>query len=491
MKFNLQILLILFVLPSILWGAEPENSNSKEFKKSVALIRTYQQAHDWLIPWNKKALRQRNGAALVLPQQQLLTTAGLVMNHTLIEVRKPGDDRPYEAEVILADNAINLALLHVSDPSFWDDLDPVEWGKTKLGDSKIQYWESKNEWKSISGKVKQLFIGYRSQSKAHFPVFEVVASLKSKVQGNPLVQNNKITGMIMQLRDSNLDAFPASFLQTFIKKASEKPYSGFPQRGFGWQQITQDALRSHLSIEKSQTGILIDRIFHYGTGSDVLQINDFLVSMAGKKLSNEGKIEHSEWGNVLFDFLFTDQPQNFETFSLEVIRQGKRLSLETHLEDFPAEKYSVPLKTVEHPPRYVLRGGVLFQELNMNYLEIWGKDWTSKAPARLSIYQQLESHLPVNKNRRLVLVTRVLPTSINIGYQNLRSLIVTEINGRPVHRLEDVKTAFENPRDGFHQVNFMPGSNRAYLILPDAEMKATDQQILQHFQIPHLERLSF
>ena len=86
MKHCLQMLFIIFFLPALLWGAETEKPTSREFKKSVVLIRSYQQAHDWLIPWNKKSLRQRNGAALVLPKQQLLTTAELVVNHTLIEV---------------------------------------------------------------------------------------------------------------------------------------------------------------------------------------------------------------------------------------------------------------------------------------------------------------------------------------------------------------------------------------------------------------------
>ncbi len=488
MKHCLQLLLIVFLLPSSLWSTETEPT-PREFKNSVVSVRSYQQAHDWLIPWNKKALQQRNGAALVLPKQQLLTTAGLVNNHTLIEVRKPNDEKPYEAEVILADNAINLALLHIPDPAFWGKLSPVEWGKAEVGDSKVQYWENKNEWKSVAGKVKQLFIGYHAGSRAHFPSLEVAASLKSRVQGNPIVQNNQITGMVMQLRDSNLDALPASFLQTFIEKAASQPYQGFPQRGFGWQRISQDSLRSHLEIDKKLTGILITRVFQYGTGSDVLEPYDFLISIAGRPLSNEGKIEQPQWGSVLFDYLFTEKSATEATFPLEVIRQGKRIALQTDLTDFPAEQYSVPLKTVEHPPRYVLRGGVLFQELNMNYLELWGKEWQSKAPARLSIYQQLEANLSVNKNRRLVLLTRVLPTPITIGYQDLRALIVTEINGHSIQRLEDVVAAFETPREGFHQVKFLPGSNRAYLILPDAEMKTTDQQILQHFQIPQLERL--
>ena len=490
MKNPFWILLIYCLASPLSSGAETENESidASNLQKNVVVIRSYQQSYDWLIPWNKKALRQSAGAALVLARQQLLTTAELVSNHTLIEVRKPGDSNPYEAEVILLDYGINLALLYVPDAKFWHGLSPVKWGELELGSGKIAYWKNKNEWESISANIKQLFVGYRSRSRSRFPIVEVIASLKSDVQGNPLVQKDQIVGMTMQKRDSNLDVFPSSFLKAFIERSIGKPYQSFPQRGFAWQEIPQETVRDYLQIEKNLTGILIEQIWHYGSGSDVLQPNDFLVSMAGRKISSEGKIEHPQWGNIIFDFLLTDLHAE-DSISLEVVREGKQITLQSKLADFPADHHSVPLRNVFEPPRYVLRGGLLFQELNMNYLELWGKEWRSKAPVRLSIYQQLEADLAENKDRRLVLLTRVLPAPINIGYQDLHNLIVTKINDQPVHKLMDVVHAFQHPKGAFHQVNFLPGSNRAYLVLPVDEMQETDQQILQNFQIPQLERL--
>lgn len=325
------------------------------------------------------------------------------------------------------------------------------------------------------------------QSQAHVPLVEVVAALKKRVQGNPLIQNNRVSGMVMQLRESSLDAIPASFLQAFIARATRRPYESFPQRGFRWQRIPQETVRQYLKIDENQKGVLVNRVLHYGTGADVLQPNDFLTAIDGWNISNEGQIDHPKWGKVLFDYLLAAHA-NQESLSLEVIRQGKPLTLQTQLTDFPAAQHSVPLPTVGQPPRYVLRGGLLFQELSMDYLQLWGKDWLNKAPARLSIYQQLESALAKNKDRRLVLLTRVLPMPINIGYQDSTNMIVSEINGFPIEKLEDVAQAFEHPTENFHQVRFLPGSNRAFLVLPEDEMETTDAQLLQRFQIPQLEQ---
>ena len=473
------------------WKGQPKAVNPdpspKDFQTSVVSVQTYQQAYDWLIPWNKKSLQQRNGAALVLPNQHLLTTADLVKNHTLIEIRKLGEERPYEASAALIDYAINLALLQVANPEFWEGLHPVEWGESKMGEGQVGHWKRTHEWQSLPAKVTQLFIGFRPPSQAHFPLMEVSASLKNRVQGNPLIQNNRVSGMVMQLRDSHLDAIPASFLQVFIEKAARFPYQSFPQRGFHWQRIPQETVRQYLKIDEHLKGVLVNQTFHYGTGADVLQPNDFLTAINGWPISNEGQIDHPQWGKVLFDYLLAAHAEQ-ESLSLDVVRQGTPMTLHTQLTDFAAEQHSVPLQTVGLPPRYVLRGGLLFQELSMDFLQLWGKEWLSKAPARLRIYQQLEAALAKNKDQRLVLLTRVLPMPINIGYQDSANMIVSEINGWPIRRLEDVAHAFEHPREGFHQVRFLPSSNRALLVLPDAEMERANAQTLQRFQIPQLEQ---
>lgn len=466
-----------------------EEKKAKEFQHSVVLIQSYQQEHDWLIPWNKKKLQKQNGAALVLPRQRLLTTAELVANHTLIEVRKNGEETPYEAEVVLLDYAVNLALLHVKDVSFWGGLEPVIWGEDATGQGVIQHWKNQREWKNTPANIKNLFIGYRQRSRAYFPIIEVIASVKNGVQGNAVVFDDKVVGMTMQLRDSSIDIFPASFLQAFLKRIEQSPYQGFPQRGFTWQKIPQDTVREYLKIDLKQSGVLVDRVLHYGTGSDVLQPNDFIISMQGWVLSNEGQIDHPKWGQVLFDFLFSNILEQEKTVTLEVIRSGETITLESQLADFPADRHPVPLKAVDQPPRYVLRGGLLFQELDLNYLTLWGKDWFTKAPSRLRIYHQLEAHLSENKDKRLVVLTRVLPSALSIGYQDLHNVIVTKINDQEIDSLSDVVAAFKAPKEGYHQVWFQPGSRRSFLILPDDELHQTDQQILQDFQIPQLEQL--
>ncbi len=495
---SIWILSTLMLVYCVSWAAgtsdvpgtpEKEIDPKEKFRYSVVAVRSHTQKYNWLIPWNKNEVQRQVGSALVLNHQKLLTTAELVANHTLIEVKRADVDQPFEAEVLLVDYAVNLALLHVKDPQFWHHLEPVQWGQAKLGEATIYNWKGPNDWEVTPSSVKQLRMGFRAKSEMRIPVLDVNAGLKSQGQGNAIVQSDKVVGMGMVLRESGLTGVPAQFLQAFLDRTNREPYRPFAHTGFEWQRVPQDTVREYLKIPVDQSGVLLSRILPYGTGSDVLKTNDFLVAIAGSSVSNEGKIDHPKWGKVLFQYLFSGDLNKADSTEIEVIRDGKRQKLITRLTSYPPDAHFVPLEEANQRPHYVLRGGLLFQELTISYLKIWGKDWTTQAPPRLNIYRKLGSTLPENKDRRIVQLTRVLPTSITIGFQNLTNVVVTQINGKEIHRLQDVVEAFNQPKEGFHKIQFLPGSGRDHLILPDAELEATNQQVLKNFQIPQLEVL--
>ena len=157
------------------------------------------------------------------------------------------------------------------------------------------------------------------------------------------------------------------------------------------------------------------------------------------------------------------------------------------------------MKIFEKPPRYLIRGGLLFQELTVNYLEVWGQNWQNRAPLRLRLFKQLDrsriekfSKLKNLKNQdqeRIVILSQVLPDAVNIGYQELRNLVVKRANGRKVIHLESLAEALKHPQTGFHRIEFLPGSERVQVVLPEMELSKADERIMKNFQIPRLESL--
>ena len=90
---------------------------------------------------------------------------------------------------------------------------------------------------------------------------------------------------------------------------------------------------------------------------------------------------------------------------------------------------------------------------------------------------------------RIVILSQVLPDAVNIGYQELRNLVVKRANGRKVIHLESLVEALNHPQTGFHRIEFLPGSERVQVVLPVMELAKADARIKNNFQIPRFQSL--
>ena len=512
-----------FVLPSVLRAEAP--AIEPWFQQAV-LLKSYQQSYDWLTPWEKREIRTQSGMALVVrlpvsensetagsPTKQtlhLLTTAEMVADATLIEATRKGIRQPFQAKLVLMDYAANLALLNIENLEFWDKLRPVEWtpvkSKKKPDPNNVYSLKIKSaqEWEMESGTIQLMAVGHRDVSDSWLPLLKLSGVSKSG-QGFPLLQDNETIGMILDTGSGEAKAMPAEMLLEFLAHAGRYPYQSLAHRGFRWRRLPQRSTADYFQIPPEKPGIWISRVFPHGTGSDVLQRGDYLTKIGKWPLSHDGKIQHPEWGLSLFDLLFLDQLKVGDSLKLSVIRDGKSIVLQTRVSAYEEDGRTVPLKRVGHPPRYIIQGGFLFQELTLNYLSMWGANWRSRAPIRLRLFLEQNETVMIIKNNninestsgnktdestpRVVLVTQVIPDKLNIGYQKLSNAIVLEINGRQIQRLKDVSEAFLFPEAEFHRIDFLPGSDRLTVVLPVAELKQANRRIKNNFRIPKLQSL--
>ena len=88
-----------------------------------------------------------------------------------------------------------------------------------------------------------------------------------------------------------------------------------------------------------------------------------------------------------------------------------------------------------------------------------------------------------------MILSQVLPDVVNIGYQELRNMVVKKVNGKRVVNLESMVEALQNSQTGFHRVEFLPGSERVQIVLPVQELVSADERIMKNFQIPRLQSL--
>ena len=117
-------------------------------------------------------------------------------------------------------------------------------------------------------------------------------------------------------------------------------------------------------------------------------------------------------------------------------------------------------------------GGLVFEELTRPYLGAWG-DWARRAPPRLLVAIDREPDEAGAEPKRIVLLSSVLPDAANLGYQELRDLIVARVNGRPVASLADLRRGLRLAAGGASTwSSSWPGQGAARVVLDAAEAQA-------------------
>jgi len=86
-----------------------------------------------------------------------------------------------------------------------------------------------------------------------------------------------------------------------------------------------------------------------------------------------------------------------------------------------------------------------------------------------------------------VILDQVLPVSETLGYEAIRSLVVTQVNGRPVRSLVDVAEAAKKPLKGFHKIEFEEDPKTIFL--DAAAVEAHQKALIEQYSLPALQRL--
>src|SRR5881227_3646584 len=489
--------IVLVALSGALAKKEPAIPTTATKPKQVALVRVNVtgQGYDYFRPWQKKAPFSKRALGAVLPKGRVLVTADLVTNQNYVELERAESGEKTAANIRMIDYEANLALLEPAEKSFLDGIKPLEITSDTVVGDRLAAWqlEPTGALLATEGLVTTVQMMAYPIDVGQFLTYRVSIPMQYRENSYtvPLVKKNKLAGLLLRYdsRSQLVDAIPAPVIMHFLKDAESQNYRGFPSAGFSFSPTRDPALREFAGEKGKNAGGVYVTTVEPGTPAMKagLQVGDIVTAVANNEIDQNGNYVDPLYGKIEFTNLLTAHAYSGDVVPLHIQRNGKPMELNVALEHRDSKDYVSPPYNLGQPPAYYVLGGVIFQELSRQYLKEWGLNWQREAPQRLVYFDRFQSELFPEGNRRVVILSQVLPANTTIGYDDLAYLTVTRVNGKEIKSLGDLAEAVKQPIDGFIKIESEEDPKQIEL---DAAQVSTEAPVLQeNYGISLLHRL--
>ncbi len=471
-------------------------SEKAEKPKNLSLVRVNVtgQAHDYFRPWQKKAPFSKRALGAVLAKGRILVTADLVANHNYVELERAETGDKTAATVDVVDYEANLALLKTEDPKFLEGIVPLELTLDTVVGDRLTAWqlEPTGSLVGTEGLVTTVQMSRYPADVGEFLIYRL--SLAMQYRDNsytvPLVKNNRLAGLLLRYdpRSQTLDAIPAPVIAHFLKGAEARDgYRSFPSIGFDYFSTRDPQLRAFAGQTGKAAGVYITTVTPESGSSEAgLQEGDVLLEVADKAIDQNGNYVDPLYGKVEFTNLIK-RAFTGDTLPLKVLRGGKPLTLSVTLRHRDPQDYVVPPYGLDTAPSYYVLGGFIFQELSRQYLREWGANYQKEAPQRFVYLDRFQSELFPEGDRRIVILSQILPSNLTIGYEDNSYLVVTKVNGREIKSLRDLAEAAKTPVNGFAVIETEEDPKQLQLDMNEVTKETTALQ--KNYGLPAMARL--
>lgn len=419
---------------------------SATIEDSVVKIYQTRNTYDYESPWSAPYQERTGGSGFVISGNRILTNAHVISDSAFIQVRKPTRIDRYQAEVEWIGHDCDLAVLRVLDEGFFDDLEPLEIAHTIAP----VHTEVKVYGYPVGGDDFSVTKGIISRTEVQRYVYggnsllcsQIDAPINPGNSGGPVIADGRVVGVAHQSIHGGQNLgymIPVPIIEHFLKEVSQGKYHGFPKGGVRFQTMENPALRSFYQMEKEDSGVLVIMVQEHSFFDGVLFPGDILLAIDGIPIANDGTIDFEHRKRVSLSHLFSQK--YYEDFiDLEILREGEQLTLSVLMQNHQSESSLLGEIEYNKRPTYYIKGGFVFQPLTINYLT---SAFESGMPPLDLLYYL--SHGKVDAQRpQIILLTRVLPDCVNVGYQSLWDEVILAVNGIKVKNMQELIEAFES-----------------------------------------------
>ncbi len=480
-------LLLSFLLSSFIGSL----SVLADAPQSFIRINSTKQNYNVTQPWEKTAPYKRRALGAVLEGQRVLTTAEVVANATYIEFETLDREQRAIARVLYTDNETNLALLEpVDQASILKGLVPLSLSQPVPLGSEVDIWQVEDTGLPLltKGTLQSTDIISSFLDGHYFLTYEIKASMQSASSSYsiPVLNEGKLLGLLTSYDsdDQILDVISPEIIDNFLRDTEDGNYIGFPSLGVGAANTSDPHLRAWLKLNNDEGGVYITKLAPDGAAAKAgLQLGDVILSINGNALSRRGYYTSELYRQVYWSHLVRGEGAVNKAIDVSLRRGEETLSYEIKLQR-PIDGL-VPTDTIGSAPRYLIKGGLVFQELTKSYLQAYGEDWESKVPLNLlDAFAHPEDY--EQDTDRIVFLSSVIPTPATVGYEFLNSAIIEKVNGQPIRDIPSLIKAFQKAElDTIHSIELDSAPHKIYL---DAKLSDTVDTQLRQRGLPALSR---
>jgi S1-C subfamily serine protease len=486
--------LLLMTITSAVAKKEPALPGTKPKQLSLVRVNVTGQPYDYFRPWQKKASFSKRALGAVLPRGRVLVTADLVANQNYVELERAESGEKIAANVQVVDYEANLALLEPAEKKFLDGLSPLDLALDTVVGDRLAAWQLEPTGALVvtEGLITTVQMMRYPVDVGQFLAYRMSIAMQYRENSYtvPLVKNNKLAGLLLRYdpRTQLLDIIPAPIITHFLKEADSERYRGFPSAGFSFFPTRDPQLRNYAGQTGKPGGVYVTSVEPNSPAMKAgLQVGDIVRSIKNNEIDQNGNYVDPLYGKIEFTNLLTAHAFAGDSVPFMIQRNGKPIQLNVTLDHRPAKDYVIPPYNLDQPPPYYLLGGLIFQELSRQYLKEWGGNWQKEAPARFVYFDRFQSEIFPEGNRRVVVLSQVLPANSTIGYDDLAFLTVTKVNGKEVKSLADLAEAVKQPINGFIKVETEEDPKQ--LELEAAQVEEEAPLLQQNYGITALQRL--
>src|SRR6202041_1719628 len=235
-------------------------------ENSVVKIFSTMRYPDPYKPWTKQAPSEATASGVVIEGKRILTNAHAVLYASQVQIQANAAGDKVSATVLAIAPGIDLAVLQLDDPSFFDTHPPVaRAGKLpQIKDAVLAYGfptggSSLSITKGIVSRIE--FASY------NYPVsglrIQIDAAINPGNSGGPAIAGDKMVGLCFLRAGGDTQnigyIIPNEEVDLFLQDIADGHYHGKPALHDELQTLENPALRDNLKLDNRVEGTVVNR----------------------------------------------------------------------------------------------------------------------------------------------------------------------------------------------------------------------------------------